>query len=620
MRRQLLGILLLPFLLQLGATTAHAYNRYGQNPAELNLLESVFVNPALNPWIRDKFSITGTFYHPSLTDNFTTVHGGMLGYHFPWKWRGLATGIQYLQSGLYRETQWRASLGIPIMRQLSVGASFDAFMMDYDQLEFYRFDFSDPIIQEADFKVNWSTSVGIFLRPIPSLQIAAVWEDINRPNLSVGEREWKERWHFSGGAVFRINQWWQLRAAMVSVENAHFSSAGQTSYWTELQDRLEFGVARVIGNGAMIRLNGGQRSIWSEVEFHLVDNWYFNYRYDYPMTEIDLLSDGTHRFGFVYDAYKRRPLPEVKDLPAIPLHDPKGVEWPIPDPRGQIYLYTPDTELNIRHINTTARVDDALGQVERMNLRPRDFGDERQISVRAEAEIPGANRVRSRPPVGMYTPEYLGALETMGHYLKKDDVEAEVIAPQLSVFRAKGLEQVITGGGYQVQKKVPIKNEFTNELSLATVDSLMGKGPVFIEDRFVGEVPFYIVKAFSNEFSADWRFTIRDLGANEVILDLGSPTTMPDEIVWTGRAADGSLLPPGVYEYMFTYDRPDGVTMLGGQGRMRVVHHEVHRNIDIRKALAGGDRTATDFELILNPERNRPLPVQDEVEDTEANE
>ncbi len=614
MRRNLLGILIFVIVFQLGASNAHAYNRYGQNPAELNLLESVFVNPALNPWLRDKFSMTGTFYHPSLTDDFMSVHGGMIGYHFPWKARGLAAGLQYLQSGLYRETLFRMSYGIPIMRQLSIGANFDSFMMDYDQLEFYRFDYGDPVIQESDFVFNWSAGVGIFARPWSKLQLAMVWEDINRPLINAGGKDFKERWHFGAGAVFRINEWWTVRATVFNLPNSSMSSVGQTSQWTEVQDHFEIGISRTLSQGAILRLNGGQRSVWSELEFHLLDDWYFNYRYDYPTTEIALLSDGTHRFGFVYDVYRRPPLPVPEDLPAIPLNDPRGQEWPIQDPRGQIYLYTPTDELNIRHIHTAASVDDNLGEIERMNMRPRDFGDERQISVRTDADIPLADRVLNRPPDGMYTPEYLGALETMGHFLKSEYVKAELITPQRAVLRAKGLERVVTGGGYQLQRDLPIRNEFTNELNLSTVDSLMGSGPVFIEDRFVGEVPFYVVKAFSNDFSAPWRFTIRDLGMDEVILDVGSPTAMPDEIVWAGRDGNGELLPPGVYEYLFTYDRDDGVKMLGGHGRMRVVHHEVHRNIDIRKRYQGGDRLATDFELILNPEHGRRLPENENNE------
>ncbi len=240
-----------------------------------------------------------------------------------------------------------------------------------------------------------------------------------------------------------------------------------------------------------------------------------------------------------------------------------------------------------------------------MLFRSRDFGDERQIAVRADADIPGGDRVLNRPPEGMYTPEYLGAMESMGYFLQQDRVDAELITPQRSALRAKGLERVITGGGYQVQQELPIRNEFNNELNLETVDSLMGTGPVFIEDRFVGETPFYIVKAFSNEFSEPWRFTIRDVGQDEIILDLGSPTEIPDQIVWTGRSDDGSLLPPGIYEYLFTFDRPDGVTMLGGHGRMSVIHHEVYRTIDIKKSLDDGERAATDFELILNPESER---------------
>jgi Type IX secretion system membrane protein PorP/SprF len=614
MQRKILGLLLLVLMFLMGASTVRAYNRYGQNPAELNLMESVFVNPALNPWLRDKFSITGTFYHPALTGDLTAVHGGMLGYHFPWKARGLGAGVQYLKSGLYRETQFRMSYGYPLLRQLSIGANFDTFMLDYDQLEFYRFDYRDPVIQNSDFVFNWSAGLGIFARPFPNLQIAATWEDINRPKISAGGKDFKELWHYSVGAVYRINEWWALRMTAFNLANNALSSEGQTSEWTEIADHVEFGVSRTLSPGAVLRLNGGQRSVWSELEFHMLDNWYFNYRYDYPLTEINLLSDGTHRFGLVYDVYRRPPLPVPQDLPAIPLNDPRGQEWPIQDPRGQIYLYTPDDELNIRHIHTAASVDDQLGEIERMNLRPRDFGDERQISVRTTADIPLADRVLNRPPDGMYTPEYLGALESMGHFLKSDFVNAELITPQRTVLRAKGLERVVTGGGYQIQRDIPIRNEFTNELGISTIDSLMGTGPVFIEDRFVGEVPFYIVKAFSNDFSAPWRFTIRDLGLNEIILDVGSPTSMPDEIVWAGRDGSGNLLPPGIYEYLFTYDRADNVTMLGGHGRMRVVHHEVHRNIDIREKLSGGERLATDFELILNPESRRRLAAEENNE------
>ena len=51
MRRLIIGALLLPSLLLVWAQNASAFNRYRQNPAELNLLESVFVNPAFpNNW------------------------------------------------------------------------------------------------------------------------------------------------------------------------------------------------------------------------------------------------------------------------------------------------------------------------------------------------------------------------------------------------------------------------------------------------------------------------------------------------------------------------------------------------------------------------------------------
>ncbi|MBS1262766.1 MAG: hypothetical protein MAG453_02130 [Calditrichaeota bacterium] len=611
MTRKFTALLLLAAVLG-GVMPAPAVNRFAQNPADLNLMEAVFVNPALNPLLRDKVSIAGTFYHPALNERFTSLYDGMVSYNFPWKLRGLAVGVQYLSAEPYYETHVRGSYGRELLPGLTGGVNLDAFMLDYDQLQFSEdFDFADPIIAENDFKIGASIGLGLFYRPRPDLHFGLALENLNRPELSVETGGYRDPVLINLGASYQYDSAWAFRAAFVGLPGTSFGAGGDVSALRDLADHFELGVGRALGNGATVRVTGGSRALWAELGFHMIGNWYFDYRYDYPLTSIVDASSGTHRFGVVYDVYRRPPLPEPGELPALPVHDASGVEWPVPDPRGQIYVYTPRDELAVWHEHSLATLDTTLGAVQRTNLRPRDFGDVRAIDIREDIpEFPGRPAVQNRPPKGMYTPEYLGALETISYYLKQEQADAELLSPQLSATRARGLKNVVTGGGYQVRRGFPVRTQFTSERSIEKIDSLIQSEQTRIEDRLVGAATFYIVKAFTDGFSDPWRFDIRDIGRDRVIFQIGSPEPMPDEIVWSGRQPDGTVLPAGIYEYTFSYQRPDGERELGGHGRMKVVHHQVYRRIEIKDRLEGGEREATDFELILNPERRRRLSSQ----------
>jgi len=559
------------------APLAKAQNIYTGNPADMDLLESTFSNPALNAYLRDRVALALTSHQTGVAGRLFSIRSGLIAYHLPWVLRGTTVGIQYMKAGLYSQDDLRISYGRQVYGALALGANLDVFNRTFDNNEFYQFDPNDPVFRNGYGKSGISIGLGMALNPYHTFVFGLSIEHLNRPDLSIGRGYVPQPVLISTGFKMYFDKF-SLFSSASSLAYPSYSDMTISSLPGMLGDNSLFGVEIPVSGYGTLRFSTGARALDFEAEAFVYQGLYFNYRFEYPLTEINVASSGTHRFGFLFDFWRQPPLPTLLPLPSPPGYRSEVIPKTA-SPRGQFFIYSNADSVTVLTRQVRRSIDESVPHQELSLLFPGDLGGTGGLDVKTPEHLLPEAEVRDPAiaPRGLYSTSYRGALEGIAMDMMRSNVSTEVVTYPGAELRGNALVNQITGSGLSIPKHIPIYTPDSLQLRSAQLESLLG-GSDF--QRFVRpEIGrWIIVPIFKNHAQGMWRFEVRT-SADSTVFSYSGTGEAPDTIRWDWKTWNGDPIPPGTYYVVFQSDDPNGKPEYSTRHYFNVYH--VHQTLDI---------------------------------------
>lgn len=609
--RTYLAILIFSLML-CWSVRSQAQNITEGNPADRDRLESFFVNPALNAFIRDRVAMTLTSHQAGVGDGIMALRSGMVSWHLPWEFRGIAMGVQYFQAGMYSQSDLRLAYGWKLTDFLALGINADLFSRSFDSDQFYRFDRNDPVFRNGTTLWNGSVGSGLVFHPVNWMAVGLSADYLNSPDISMGSGKVALPTVVSSGMKIYLGKF-NLFSSIPSQRTDTFS-AGATGQTVDSPLRkLNFGVEIPFEGYGLLRSEVGRNRFSLEAETPVFRNWFFNYRFDYPLSSLNKASYGTHRFGFILDLHRLPPLPKAMVFPGI-----SGAEIPIvkkraaAEPKGQIFVFSDADRVIARKRRVLRKVEESIDPASLVSLFPEDLGDisgmEQNLESHGLPEMDAADPTLS--PENIYSPKYYGVLEGIGFQLQRANKATEILAFSGAERRANALLNVITGGRTAIRSKVPVFLPERSPMETVSVRNLLKLNQELQQVKAPEITHFAVLQPFLKKFQGRWKFEIRTM-TNSVIYSILGEDTLPETLEWNWKYPDGTIVPPGYYFYVFSTDDGQDEWIAQAHGEISIIHRNRTYSIDITNDAPIRDVDADKYILILGGAKTERDRVND---------
>ncbi len=324
------------------------------NPADMLDARLNLANPAAVPFQDPLFTAGLQALHLGVGENTFSFRNNFFGLttrdrtlfgqkNFGWGIQG-----QVLNTPVMNDLALNAIASTKIGERVSAGVSIGVLNRSFSNFE--GADLNDPLLQQTSEWALFNLGAGIFVNVNRYLKLGASANNINRPNIAFQENsEVRLERYLSAGAVVGFSQF----AAGLSFfhENEELSSQ---IFLQALS--LERGYLKVGYSAEAMAFEG---------QLHVISGVSVNYRYNYPINDLNLASDGSHELGLIFN-FKKRALP----------YEPEWVQTNVPLPPA---ISLADAFTVRSSVDTVAIVDTHI-------FREIDA----QISVKERAELPRA--------------------------------------------------------------------------------------------------------------------------------------------------------------------------------------------------------------------------------------
>ncbi len=587
------------------AGLSRAQNLYEGNPANPYLLESAFSNPALNAFITNRAVLAMTAHQVGVGGSLLSIRSGVISYHLPWQMRGFAVGGQFFVAGLYSQSDFRVSYGKQIIPQLSAGANLDIFSRAFDKNRFFKFDDRDPVFANGYGKINASLGFGLLVEPYRTLSIGFSFEHANQPDLALGNDPFVQPLLFALGVRWRFPTF-NVSSSINRLQMDDYSKSAANTAMSDMGQAAQYSAEVPFGR-SWFRFAADPSNVQLEAEVPLYRYLYVNYRYGYPLTDINLASIGTQRFGFVYDFNRLPPLSPVPALPTLPRNQIELPEFKAV-PRGQFFLYANADSVDVVQLRVHRSVEPGVPQQSLSILSPEDLGRYKKApGTRGSRE---SDLLKVRDPVvrpkEFYSTKYRGALEGIGLQARRPEsqVKAEIISYPGAERRANALANLLTGDQLALPSKVPIFTTNTVPGTSAQSEEI-AKVADEMQHLITPEgVTFRAVPIFRSFIGCHWTLDVRN--AREMpVFEFSGMNQPPDSLVWNWQDSQGNIVPPGNYHYQLRVTDSKGKVDYSDRGTLDVVHHHQSLSIDVTRKSKVGQVPADKYILIVGG--GRPL-------------
>ncbi len=590
------------------------------NSADLDDFRTSFRNPASLAFLPNQFVFGSKAFDVGVNPGAFDLSNGYIGYYSPYWQKRLGLSGQFLRTGIFNATSFGVSYSEQLHPSIAVGGRLDVLSQGFDRDRFQGVDPGDPLLSSDLSRNYYSIALGVLVVPIPELSVGAVAENLNQPNVALSEER-----HFHLPVDYDIGV--QYRADRLHPSfNLRFED-GAYRY------RLRMGV--VLTEDLMARLEYQRERIGFEGHVRLYRGLNLNYRYQYPLNELNAFSSGSHNLSFVYDFTRVLEIPDLLDVE----YTPEPVELsrslePIPT-EGDFLVISSTPSLEIWEKNITRRVDDDI---------PLDFvkrNYHKIFAVDEQQSIPGSDEVVAFAPdtltglVGSYSKEYRSSLDSLSTFLLEGDVEGTtIISPENELLRAGNIkdvivrkteispERIVIVRAPAVQRRVGEKmvrdepasrpDTVTTTVELSTIGdsgvqtnigeevdlSLLNRTETRI-DLSQESVEFQVIALNKEGYDAPWALVIHDSEGRRVREFVGS-SGVPKQITWDWLDEEGTLVKPGWYSYRFRWMEPDGRSEDSLIGRLFVKKNKKDITIELTRKWVKKTPDAQRLEVLMN--------------------
>jgi hypothetical protein len=548
------------------------------------------------------------------------LNNGYIGYYSPhWRKRFGLNG-QFLRTGIFNVTSFGLSYSERLHPSIAVGGRLDVLNHGFDRDRFQGVDPGDPLLSSELSRNYYSIALGVLAMPTPELSIGTVAENVNRPNVALSEEEqFRLPVDYDIGVQYRADR---LHPSF----NLRYED-GAYRY------RLRVGV--VLTEDLMARLEYQRERFGFEGHIRLYRGLNLNYRYQYPLNELNTFSSGSHNLSFVYDFTRILEIPDLLDV----RYTPEPVELSrsreaIPV-EGDFIVFSSTPSLEIWEKNITRRVDDDIP----LDFLKRNY--HKIFAVDGLESLPGRDEIVAFSPdtstglVGSYSKEYRSTLDSLSAYLLEGDVDGTtIVSPENELLRAGNIKDVIVRRTEISPEKIVIVREPPIQGGIA--EKMLGSEPAVAADTVttpIGistgadsapdstfdeevdlsllnrtetridlsqeSVEFQVVALNKEGYDAPWTLVIHGSNGGKVKEFAGSGS-VPDRIIWDWLDEEGSLVGPGWYSYRFRWTKPDGSSEDSMMGRLFVKKNKKNITIELTRKWLKKIPDAQRLEVLMN--------------------
>jgi len=519
-------------LLCLGAP-GEAQDVIDANVSDLDDFRTGFKNPASLSYLPNQLIFGSAADDIGVNPGFFDLSNGYIGYYSPSWEKRFGLDSQFLRTGIFNQTNIGVSFSERVHRLFALGGRLDVVNQAFDQNNFQDVDAGDPVLSSGLSKNYYSLAMGVVVMPVPDFSIGAVVENINRPNVAMDtDNDFRLPVDYGVGFQYRTDRFHP------SVDLSYEDSA--------LRYRLRLGV--VFLDDHMFRFDYRKEKIGFEGHFRLYRGFQFNYRYQYPLNELNTFSSGSHNLSFVYDFNKIIDLPGLLHIQ----HHPDRVslvrsagEIPV---EGDFFVFSSTRVLEILEVNITRKADDDI---------PLDFIRRNYHKIFGERDEEPASNVDTttlyadslQGLVGTYTDHYKYSLDSLVQFLESaKQIETTIYSSEDDLRRAENLREFIAG-------KSDILSDRIELLRRGAPSEIAGDGGDEIDLSLIGrtetriilsdeEVEFRILALNMDDYNGPWSLLILDR-EGELVKEFSGRGNVPDGIVWGLAWGDRGAGRPG---------------------------------------------------------------------------
>lgn len=220
------------------------------------------------------------------------------GFSHPWFMPGvLGVTAQYFPGAIFRQLQVDCNYAIPAdlhNKRIALGVRVGLFGVSYNPENFHRVDVNDPLLRNGSSKYKFNFGVGGLANPFARLYLGFSADHLNRPDLSLADAKKRLPLNANVSALY-ILPFFRPQISLEREANETYLNLGLESWLLGDKAILRTGYsAERLNFGAALRFG----------------RWRFDYEYDYLLSELKEVSNGSHQatLSFRFGARKAKTL------------------------------------------------------------------------------------------------------------------------------------------------------------------------------------------------------------------------------------------------------------------------------------------------------------------------
>ncbi len=544
---------------------AISQNLISADPSDAFDYESIFINPAVIPFQHRQVTLGMKVYQLGfLRSQELGFYTSYFSLSLPEDFLGfinLGLTGQNFSIPLYDQTNFSFLIAKRPVERLSIGIKYNLFTKSYHQRYFDLVNPVDPVFAEGTLKLAHSIGAGVIIFPWSTLAIGFSCDHLNRPDISLFHDIYKQPLVYDFG--FRYS--WR-----------YFSSS---IYLNCLQQQWQFNWVFESRPSAssMVKLGFVQRAAKFGAQLNIIHGLSLNYVFDYPLYEINQLSNGSHQISIMYDLDHKDKIKELQ------FSNYDEGNFPIFNLPSQFFVEIETDKLKIISQKINRTVEHQIPNCALKNLTEIELA--LNDSVLYKQNLYGH---------GYTLYQYLGSLSNSPRYSSKyegwlaDNLFSKkidslrLISDSNSLQRASNLRDFLVDNapflGQQIELKMIETDILTKNIEPETLQPLAEKQYCTLNPE---TVTFQISSIKMRKYRGTSKLIISDC-ENTEIKTFVFKGNVPEAISWDWRDNYGILIKPDIYYYYIQWENKNGQWHKTQPKMFTVTKISRTLNIDIR--------------------------------------
>lgn|GEM_PF-6801108 len=539
-----------------------AQNLIAGDPSDSYDTETLFINPAVVAFHRPQVMVGMKVYQFGfLKSNDWSLRSSYLSFSLPeesWRWFSLAVTGQNFAAPLYSQTNISLLLAKQPFKRIAIGLKYNLFAKAYHRKEFDMVDPGDPVFANGTTKFAQSFGVGVIVFPWSLLSVGFSCDHINRPDVSLYLDQYQQPRVYDWGVGYSWR--WFTSSLYFNFMQGHW----QTNWALEVRP-AEF---------STIKLGFVQQAAKFTARLKLSSRLTLNYAFDYPLYEINRLSNGSHQVGFVYELSH-----DEKTTQLLRSRYDQG-HFPQFDIESQFFVKIETDKLEILSQQIRRHVDDDVPTSALNNLNEVELVINDSLVETSNIYQHGGAMNQQLPALST-APRYSQKYEAWlaDHLLKRKINLLRFLPEENAVERARNLRDFLVVHAPFLADRIQLEPILHGNPNRKDVMTEVQRRDIRQNYQLTpNTVCFKISSIKMRNYQGPWKLEIIN-GEHQVIKTFAGAGAVPKQIQWDWRDDQGHLIGPDVYRYAISWRDKQGHWRTSDEEEFYV--QKISRRLDI---------------------------------------